>query len=294
MKAEQLRREEEERARKLEEERQQKLLEETEQRRRQREQQLFISLETQTAPSFHLKDGDITHEGILYRKNELDEGGRRAANRSWRQFHTVLIGPLLNFYKDKRDVPTYLSACPPINVTHGLCEVAADYVKRKNTLRLKLVNGAEYLFSAKDEAEVSSWVSAINTAIGHTSPLLTPTVRQSTPTLRQTTSANPLTSAPAAATPSFNPLSTSAGSSSLRRMQDSPPDLEAPPPPPSAAVPDEEEEEDESLPPLPLEKPPTIPTQPPPQSVTHEAAAKDSSGKGRKKSSFFKKFGAKF
>ena len=134
------------------------LLEEAEQRRRDREQRLFESLETHTPPSFQLKvsphlhtltpshhhithtltqDDDITFDGVLYRKNELDEGGRRAAARSWKQYHTVLIGPLLNLYRDKRDVQSYLSACPPINVTHGLCEVAGDYVKRKHTLRLK-------------------------------------------------------------------------------------------------------------------------------------------------------------
>ena len=62
----------------------------------------------------------------------------------------------------------------------------------------RLVNGAEYLFSARDDTEVSAWVSTINSAVGETSPLLTPTVRQATPTLRQTTSANPLTSGPAA------------------------------------------------------------------------------------------------
>ena len=62
---------------------------------------------------------------------------REATARSWKQCHTVLIGRLLNFYRDKRDVQSYLSACPPINVTHGLCEVAGDYVKRKHTLRLK-------------------------------------------------------------------------------------------------------------------------------------------------------------
>ncbi len=87
----------------------------------------------------HMQDNDITLEGMLYRKNELDEGGRKSAARSWRQYYTVLIGPLLNFYKDKKDLQSYLSACPPINVSQGMCEVAADYVKRKNTLRLRCV-----------------------------------------------------------------------------------------------------------------------------------------------------------
>lgn len=45
----------------------------------------------------------MIREGFLQRKNELDEGGRKAAARSWKNYYTVLIGPLLNFYKDKRD-----------------------------------------------------------------------------------------------------------------------------------------------------------------------------------------------
>ena len=45
----------------------------------------------------------MIREGFLQRKNELDEGGRKAATRSWKNYYSVLIGPLLNFYKDKRD-----------------------------------------------------------------------------------------------------------------------------------------------------------------------------------------------
>ena len=59
--------------------------------------------------------------------------------RSWRPYYTVLIGPLLNFYKDRKEFQAYLSASPPINVSHGTCEVAKDYQKKRNTLRLKYV-----------------------------------------------------------------------------------------------------------------------------------------------------------
>ena len=73
----------------------------------------------------------------MQRKNELDEGGRKAAARSWKSYYTILIGPLLNFYKDRRDFTLAISACPPINVTQGMCEVAGEYQKKKNSLRLK-------------------------------------------------------------------------------------------------------------------------------------------------------------
>ena len=72
---------------------------------------------------------------MLIRKNKLDEGGRKAIARKEKSYYTVLIGPLLNFYKDKSDFQQYISACPPINVTQGTCEMAKD--KKKNTLRLR-------------------------------------------------------------------------------------------------------------------------------------------------------------
>ena len=87
--------------------------------------------------------------------------------RSWRQYYTVLIGPLLHFYREKRDFQqvklTILQPCvlcvleilenlshacvytqnaaaaPAINVSHGVCEIAKDYQKKKNALRLKYV-----------------------------------------------------------------------------------------------------------------------------------------------------------
>ena len=68
----------------------------------------------------------MIREGFLQRKNELDEGGRKAATRSWKNHYTVLIGPLLNFYKDKRDfqqvcIVMIISRCLlTINYIHGL------------------------------------------------------------------------------------------------------------------------------------------------------------------------------
>ena len=101
------------------------LQEEEELRRQEREAKLFADLGSQGVPTFGLQvctsqlaaevqviifvscgplqEGDVLREGFLQRKNELDEGGRKAASRSWKNHYTVLIGPLLNFYKDKRD-----------------------------------------------------------------------------------------------------------------------------------------------------------------------------------------------
>ncbi|XP_065894234.1 spectrin beta chain, non-erythrocytic 1-like isoform X3 [Dysidea avara] len=109
--------------------------------------------------------GDCDKEGMLQRKNDLDEGGRKAAMRSWRQYYAVLSGQQLYFYKDRKDYQQELPAAPSLSLTQGQCELATDYVKKKNTLRLRLFNGAEYLFTARDEADCISWINHINTAI---------------------------------------------------------------------------------------------------------------------------------
>jgi hypothetical protein len=49
--------------------------------------------------------------------------------------HYTLIQDITHIYKYTHS--QYISACPPINVTQGVCEAARDYQKRKNALRLK-------------------------------------------------------------------------------------------------------------------------------------------------------------
>ena len=91
-------------------------------------------------------------DGVLQRKNELDEGGRKvwlvllqlygpcntcvivglssydranmfdgcihdcfsqAVMRSWRQYYTALTGPLLNFYRERKDFQQASLYCMP-------------------------------------------------------------------------------------------------------------------------------------------------------------------------------------
>lgn len=106
----------------------------------------------------------MNKEGMLQRKNELDEGGRKAVARSWKPYYTVLRGAQLLFYKDKKDSTANVLASPPINISLGTCQLAKDY-KKKNAFRLTLPNGAEYLFLSDDEGGVHAWITYINTAI---------------------------------------------------------------------------------------------------------------------------------
>uniref|UniRef100_A0A667X523 Spectrin beta chain n=1 Tax=Myripristis murdjan TaxID=586833 RepID=A0A667X523_9TELE len=53
----------------------------------------------------------------------------------------------------------------PISLGEAVCEVAHDYKKRKHVFKLRLGDGKEYLFQAKDESEMSSWIRSIHSSI---------------------------------------------------------------------------------------------------------------------------------
>lgn len=104
-------------------------------------------------------------EGILQRKQELEVGGRKSQTRAWKTYFTVMKGRQLLFFREKKDLQTRNYAAPPLNLRDGFCEKASDYTKRKNTMRIILSDGSEYLFVAKDLADLTRWVKKIQTII---------------------------------------------------------------------------------------------------------------------------------
>uniref|UniRef100_A0A1I8H732 PH domain-containing protein n=1 Tax=Macrostomum lignano TaxID=282301 RepID=A0A1I8H732_9PLAT len=108
------------------------------------------------------------------RKHEWEQGGRKAHSRSWQQVWTVLESGQLRFYKDERHSrerpqDTYRHE-PALELEGASSAPAADYSKRPHVFRLKLGNGAEYLFQAlrSGDAEMTDWVTRINAAAGAT------------------------------------------------------------------------------------------------------------------------------
>ncbi|XP_030602691.1 spectrin family protein isoform X2 [Archocentrus centrarchus] len=102
-------------------------------------------------------------EGMLCRKQEMESHSKKAASRSWQNVYCVLRKGSLGFYKDSKSasngIPYHGEV--PISLAEAVCEVAHDYKKRKNVFKLRLGDGKEYLFQAKDEAEMSSWIQSI-------------------------------------------------------------------------------------------------------------------------------------
>ncbi|XP_016897058.2 spectrin family protein isoform X2 [Cynoglossus semilaevis] len=108
-----------------------------------------------------------TIEGMLCRKQEMESHSKKAASRSWQNVYCVLRKGSLGFYKDSKSssngIPYHGEV--PISLKEAVCEVAHDYKKRKNVFKLRLGDGSEHLFPAKDEAEMSSWIQSILSSI---------------------------------------------------------------------------------------------------------------------------------
>ncbi|XP_059565930.1 spectrin beta chain, non-erythrocytic 2 isoform X4 [Myotis daubentonii] len=106
-------------------------------------------------------------EGMLCRKQEMEAFGKKAANRSWQNVYCVLRHGSLGFYKDVKAASTGVPyhGEVPVSLARAQGSVAFDYRKRKHVFKLGLQDGKEYLFQAKDEAEMSSWLRVVNAAI---------------------------------------------------------------------------------------------------------------------------------
>uniref|UniRef100_A0A3B3CYG8 Spectrin, beta, non-erythrocytic 2 n=1 Tax=Oryzias melastigma TaxID=30732 RepID=A0A3B3CYG8_ORYME len=142
-------------------------------------------------------------EGMLCRKQEMESHNKKAASRSWQNVYCVLKRGYLGFYKDNKSVS---SGIPyhgevPFSLEEAVCEVANDYKKRKHVFKLRLENGKEYLFQAKDEVEMNSWIQSI---------------RRSIPTGSQDSPGGPRALSRAMTMPPISPSSGETGSVTLR------------------------------------------------------------------------------
>lgn len=101
-------------------------------------------------------------QGFLERKHALIAGGKKAQNRSWKTFYSVLCGQLFCFFKNKDDFAINKASAPPVAILNARCIIADDYTKRKHTFKLILVDGSEFLFSATTDEEMTDWMNKIS------------------------------------------------------------------------------------------------------------------------------------
>lgn len=105
-------------------------------------------------------------EGLLHRKHEWEGHNKKASNRSWHNVYCVINNHEMGFYKDNKNasqgIPYHNEL--PISLGDAVCEVATDYKKKKHVFKLKVSDGNEYLFQAKDDEEMNTWIQAIQNA----------------------------------------------------------------------------------------------------------------------------------
>ncbi|XP_023256591.1 spectrin beta chain, non-erythrocytic 1-like, partial [Seriola lalandi dorsalis] len=115
-------------------------------------------------------------EGFLHRKHEWEGHNKKASSRSWHNVYCVINQQEMGFYKDQKSasqgIPYHSEI--PISLKDAVCEVALDYKKKKHVFKLKITDGNEYLFQAKDDEEMNTWISAISSAVAGERSEVTP------------------------------------------------------------------------------------------------------------------------
>ncbi|NXX10622.1 SPTB2 protein, partial [Podargus strigoides] len=143
------------------------------------------AIQAQTAATLPAKTQEVPSaqmEGFLHRKHEWETHSKKASSRSWHNVYCVINNQELGFYKDSKaaasGIPYHNEI--PVSLKEAVCEIAVDYKKKKHVFKLRLTDGNEYLFQAKDDEEMNTWIQAITSAISSDKIEVSPTT-QSTP-----------------------------------------------------------------------------------------------------------------
>ncbi|XP_074845612.1 spectrin beta chain, non-erythrocytic 1 isoform X1 [Carettochelys insculpta] len=143
------------------------------------------AIQAQTAATLPAKTQEMPSaqmEGFLHRKHEWETHNKKASNRSWHNVYCVINNQEMGFYKDSKAAASgipYHSEIP-VSLKEAVCEIAVDYKKKKHVFKLRLTDGNEYLFQAKDDEEMNTWIQAITSAISSDKIEVSPST-QSTP-----------------------------------------------------------------------------------------------------------------
>ncbi|NXJ12635.1 SPTB2 protein, partial [Odontophorus gujanensis] len=149
------------------------------------ERKAKAAIQAQTAATLPAKTQEIPSaqmEGFLHRKHEWETHSKKASSRSWHNVYCVINNQEMGFYKDSKaaasGIPYHNEI--PVSLKEAVCEIAVDYKKKKHVFKLRLTDGNEYLFQAKDDEEMNTWIQAITSAISSDKIEVSPTT-QSTP-----------------------------------------------------------------------------------------------------------------
>ncbi|KAK5857703.1 hypothetical protein PBY51_010930 [Eleginops maclovinus] len=120
-----------------------------------------------TMPLESLRAQTVLQQGMLGRKHDVDDSGKKTSNRSWTNLFFVLKQGQLSAYKDMK---TYSHGITyhgenPLLLSNASWEILNIYKKKKHICKLRLTDGSEYLFQCKDEEELDRWSQAMKEAV---------------------------------------------------------------------------------------------------------------------------------
>nr|XP_045597561.1 uncharacterized protein LOC123757768 [Procambarus clarkii] len=103
----------------------------------------------------------IVRQGALHVKLTMVDG-KKAGDRSWKAAWALLQGHAIIFYKDRQHaIQTPLGVEEQISLRGAEVEVASDYTKRRNVLRLATPGGSQLLLQADTPPEMLAWLSTL-------------------------------------------------------------------------------------------------------------------------------------
>ncbi|XP_054256450.1 spectrin beta chain, non-erythrocytic 5 [Indicator indicator] len=117
-------------------------------------------------------------EGFLEKRDQLLPGRKQPGSRSWTLFYVKLDGLKLDFYNDEKEASKNSSTLLSISLPGAKCERLANYIRKENTFMLRLVDGAEYFFSAPSQTLMEDWLQSLQNNIGHSNRSHSPVVVQ--------------------------------------------------------------------------------------------------------------------
>lgn len=111
-------------------------------------------------------------EGLILRKSDINEVGRKAHLRVWREFWAVLAGSQLVLFKEvsvmrmrQRLKSDALPVPKPYSITsvaNVIAVVDHEYTKHANVFRFSTSDGRQYLFRAESKQDMEEWMAKIN------------------------------------------------------------------------------------------------------------------------------------
>ncbi|KAF7339914.1 Arf guanine nucleotide exchange factor sec74 [Mycena venus] len=123
----------------------------------------------------------VTKVGILNRKDDFLEGGKKSSNRKWRPWSVILTGSQLLLFRDpawaagliaQAESPDAQFAFPQtvfrpdelLSVKDAIAVFDRSYTKYENSFRFVMQDGRQFLLQSSTEQELNEWISRINYA----------------------------------------------------------------------------------------------------------------------------------